>query len=64
MAMAKVCDVFGTAKNVQQVDVSIKTEGETPHEFAADLCPRGLERLLKKVKGGLAPPPERKAASE
>lgn len=65
----KTCDVFGTQKGVESYYVTIeKNHGdERPSTLRAevfsagvDLGPRGLERLLSRVKQGVSKPERRK----
>lgn len=67
----KICDVFGTWKDVREVTISVTEIGmvengepKTILNKAVDLSPRALERLLKKVETGTTPPKKRSDGHE
>ena len=60
MGMARVCDVFGVVKDVKTVRILIADKNEDLLQCEADLSPRAIDRLLKKVNDGMCPPPSRK----
>lgn len=67
-----VCDVFDCAsKNLEQYQVFVrKYDKESAawtvlHEYPETLlCHRARERLLKKIRDGLSPPPKRSSQEE
>ena len=64
MGMKKACDVYGTTKNVETYTVTVNRIGgdrNTVYGETNDLCPRGLERLLTKIRAGVSEPPRKKA---
>lgn len=53
----RVCDVFGTHKDVNAVKVLVcNGDDEVLLERSVDLSPRAVERLLKKVAQGTTSP--------
>lgn len=57
----KICDVFGTAKDVLRVHVQLLvpvTDDQTapPGAMTADLSPRARTRLQRLIERGMNPP--------
>ena len=66
MATGTICDVFrhAPADGVKEYRIIVVTTGEPKIpaiDLKADLCPRAVDRLKKKIEAGTKPPVRRKA---
>lgn len=58
----RLCDVFGTTREVRIVEVQVFVEGVEPINFdPVDLGKRARLRLERLIKRGLSPPVTRKS---
>lgn len=52
----RVCDVYGTTKDVQHYKIIVVESDETIIEEDLDLCPRAYGRFRTWLKRGMMPP--------
>lgn len=62
----KTCDRYGNAKGVVTIEVQVMQQGEVVDtvlaKYKADLSPRALDWLIKRIEMSLAPPKRRDKA--
>ena len=63
----KKCDVFGTYKDVREVEVTVSvgsdcdpTTQQGDRKWAMDACPKAYDRLIRFLERGVKPPTGRK----